>query len=136
MHLHFHCCLSEHSRQQADEGWTFAYWTDDNGEIVSYDAEYTFEVKGDVILTAVFAEDEAQPTEPEDNTKFQAGDPRKETDIIIVPDDDDDNNGGSPDGGADLSGGNGGEGAGRMTPQEAIATLNNLLTMCGTVTRG
>lgn len=101
-----------------------------------------------MILTAVFAEDEAQPTEPEDNTKFQAGDPRKETDIIIVPDDDDesddpdgdgdddDNNGGSPDGGADLSGGNGGEGAGRMTPQEAIATLNNLLTMYGTVTRG
>lgn len=125
-----------------DEGWTFAYWTNESGKIVSYDAEYTFEVEGDVTLTAVCVEDDAQPPETQGKAEFQSVEPRKETDPIIVPDNDEESD--NPDGdggddggdlpdGVDLQGGNGGEDAGRMTPQEAIATLNNLLAMCGAV---
>lgn len=61
-----------------------------------------------------------------------------------MPDDNDketpdpDGDGNLPDDGdsAELLSGNSGEDGGRITLQQAIATLNNLLAMCGSVTRG
>lgn len=41
------------SAQSLDEGWGFAYWKE-NGEIVSYSADYTFVVTGDHTLEAYF----------------------------------------------------------------------------------
>ena len=46
----------------ADEGFEFKQWEDEIGNIVSYDAVYTFEASYSMIYTAVFASKECEPT--------------------------------------------------------------------------
>jgi len=52
-----------------DAGYVFAEWQDENGETVSTDAVYSFEIKEDMMLTAVFTlaeETQAQGDTPSD----------------------------------------------------------------------
>ncbi|MBR4498585.1 MAG: T9SS type A sorting domain-containing protein, partial [Bacteroidales bacterium] len=46
----------------ADEGFEFKQWEDEIGNIVSYDAVYTFEASYSMIYTAVFASKVCEPT--------------------------------------------------------------------------
>jgi len=50
------------------EGFEFKQWEDEIGNIVSYDAVYTFEASYSMIYTAVFAPEECEPTYGEFDT--------------------------------------------------------------------
>ncbi len=41
----------------AEEGMMFAYWADENGNVVGYNESYSFYLAGNAVVTAVFVED-------------------------------------------------------------------------------
>jgi len=74
-----------------DVGYVFVEWQDETGEAVSTDAEYSFEITGDVTLTAVFtlAEESQAETPP---TEMPEGEDEQQQDSdtggdAIVPND-------------------------------------------------
>jgi len=74
-----------------DAGYVFVEWQDETGEAVSTDAEYSFEITGDVTLTAVFtlAEESQAETPP---TEMPEGEDEQQQDSdtggdAIVPND-------------------------------------------------
>ena len=50
-----------------DEGWQFAGWRDIGGNIVSTDLEHSFEIWGEIMLTAVFIEEDLDLDVDDDN---------------------------------------------------------------------
>jgi len=79
-----------------DAGYVFAEWRDENGEAVSTDAEYSFEITGDMTLTAVFTLVEEPQEQQDGETGGGGGDPPAalEPEPPILPQDEDDINGG------------------------------------------
>lgn len=51
-------------KAEANKGYHFVQWQDEDGTAVSKDASYTFQVTQTQTLTAVFAKDSVTPTQP------------------------------------------------------------------------